>query len=38
MEKITKAPFFRLLLPLLLGIVIQYYYHIGKWSIIPIVL
>lgn len=33
-----KAPFFRLLLPLLLGIVIQYYYHIGKWSIIPIVI
>lgn len=38
MEKITKAPFFRLLLPLLLGIVIQYYCHIGKWSIIPIAL
>lgn len=33
-----KSPFFRLLLPLLLGVVIQYYYHIGKWSIIPIVL
>lgn len=38
MGKMTKSPFFRLLLPLLLGIVIQYYYHIGKWSIIPIVL
>lgn len=38
MEKIIKAPFFRLLLPLLLGIVIQYYYHVGKWSIIPIAL
>lgn len=33
-----KSPFFRLLLPLLSGIVTQYYYHIGKWSIIPIVL
>lgn len=38
MEKIIKAPFFRLLLPLLLGIVIQYYYHIGMWSIMPLVL
>lgn len=38
MKRIIKAPFFRLLLPLLLGIVIQYFYHIGKWSIIPIVL
>ncbi len=38
MEKILKAPFFKLLLPLLLGIVVQYYCHIGKWSIIPIVL
>lgn len=38
MEKIAKAPFFRLLLPLLLGISVQYYYHIGKWSIIPIAL
>ncbi|PXV65521.1 competence protein ComEC [Dysgonomonas alginatilytica] len=38
MDKMTKSPFFRLLLPLVSGIVIQYYYHIGKWGIIPIVL
>lgn len=38
MDKMTRSPFFRLLLPLLLGIVIQSYYHTGKWSIIPIVL
>lgn len=35
MDAIQRVPFFRLLLPLLAGIVIQYYTDIYRWSIIP---
>lgn len=36
MEKIQRMPFFRLLLPLIIGIVLQYYFVIHTWSIIPL--
>lgn len=38
MDKMLKAPFFKLLLPLVVGIVIQYYCYIGKWSILPTII
>jgi len=38
MEKLHRIPFFRLLMPLLAGIVIQYYLYINFWSIIPLLL
>lgn len=37
-DSIIKVPFFRLLLPLLSGILIQYYLDLKYWSIIPLVL
>lgn len=36
MKQIERIPFFRLLLPLLAGIVLQYYIPNHKWSIIPL--
>ncbi len=36
MEVVHKIPFLRLLLPLLIGIILQYYIDIYRWSIIPI--
>ncbi|MDU1904446.1 MAG: ComEC/Rec2 family competence protein [Dysgonomonas sp.] len=34
MEKIQRMPFFRLLIPLITGICLQYFFFIHKWSII----
>ena len=36
MEKLQRIPFFRLLLPLLAGIVTQYFFFPNKWNIIPL--
>lgn len=36
MDKIQRMPFFRLLLPLITGICLQYFFFIHKWSIIPL--
>jgi len=38
MEKLQRIPFFRLLLPLIAGIIIQYYFSIDQWSIVPLFL
>lgn len=36
MEVVHRIPFLRLLLPLLLGIILQYYIDIYRWSMIPV--
>lgn len=36
MKQIERVPFLRLLLPFLVGVLLQYYFHIDKWSIITL--